>query len=840
MLECNQRALALIDQPFETLAGRYFAETPWWQPEDRPRLRDALARAAAGITDSFETEHPGANGETVSVLFHAVPVAVGETRYISVVGVDITARRALETALRQSKARFERLAEVSPSGIWETHADGSNIYVSRGWCRITGLNPDVAIGEGWAEALHPDDRERVRSEWLEATHGGGVSYQSEFRFLRADGTEVPVLCIGEAVRDETGEVNRWVGTVTDITELRSLYEALELQKRRLQSIVDGTNVGTWEWNVQTGETVFNDRWAQMIGYMLDELAPVSIDTWLRFVHPDDLPRSQAALQAHFAGESDYYDCELRVRHRLGHWIWIQDRGQVSTRDASGRPLLMAGTHQDVTARKQAEAALLEAKQAAEAANVAKSRFLATMSHELRTPMNGVLGMAQLLLAGNAGEAQVRQYARTILQSGNTLLNLLNDILDLSKVESGKLQLESGVVRPAEVVRETCTLHGAGANAKGLSISAEWQGPAMRAYRGDPHRLTQMLGNLVSNAIKFTASGEIRIEARELSRDGALRVLEFSVRDTGIGISDAMQSRLFKPFSQLDDSNTRRYGGTGLGLSIVHSLARLMGGDVGVESVPEQGSRFWFRVSLEALADERPATTPVSDAMTADALPELSGRVLVVEDDPTNRMVIEAQLALCGVAFDMVEDGEAAVAKVCTERAPVDVVLMDLHMPRLDGCAATRHIREWEAREQRSRLPIVALTADAFEEDRTRCVDAGMDDYLTKPLALDQLREVLHRWLDDPQPESDSGMPAGGAPSRALDWPAFLARLEALLPLLADAKFAAINSFDELEALADGTRMAAALARIRPDIHAFRFVSAREALIRLRDTVPSEV
>jgi CheY-like chemotaxis protein len=364
-----------------------------------------------------------------------------------------------------------------------------------------------------------------------------------------------------------------------------------------------------------------------------------------------------------------------------------------------------------------------------------------MSHEIRTPMNGILGMAQLLLMDRLTEDERHEYARTILTSGQTLLTLLNDILDLSKVEAGKLELLPTAFEPRQLVDECVALFGELAQAKGLKLDAAWRGPTGR-YRADPVRLRQMLSNLVGNAVKFTAQGYVRIEADEISRQDGQAVIEFAVADSGIGIPREQQSLLFKPFSQADTSTTRAYGGTGLGLSIVRSLARLMGGDVGVESAPGVGTRFWFRIRAEVLGASEDSRHIARDA---EAAVQLKGTVLLVEDNPTNRQVVEAMLAKLGVRTLAAENGRQAVDLVKAGPRP-DLVLMDVQMPVLDGIGATEQLRAWERAQNLSPLPIVALTAGAYAADRRRCAECGMNDFLAKPVKLDELAVSLGKWL----------------------------------------------------------------------------------------------
>ncbi len=413
----------------------------------------------------------------------------------------------------------------------------------------------------------------------------------------------------------------------------------------------------------------------------------------------------------------------------------------------------------------------EARTLAESANLEKSRFLATMSHEIRTPMNGILGMAQLLQEPGLDETRRRDYVGTILGSGQTLLTLLNDILDLSKIEAGKLVLESAIFDPRQIARETRELFAEAAARKGVTLTVDWTGLATARYTGDAVRLRQMLSNLVSNAIKFTDSGSIAVTLgevdREVDRERGRATLEFAVADTGIGVPPEKQALLFEPFTQADSSTTRRFGGTGLGLSIVRRLARLMGGEAGVESRPGQGARFWFRIvvavpdarEIEAMAAAAPAATAAAPSAS-----QFSGRVLVVEDNATNRKVIQAMLQRLGVEVLLAEDGAQGVVAATGSQRP-DLVLMDVQMPVLDGYEATQRIRQWEGVDaEAARLPIIALTADAYETDRQHSFAVGMDDFMAKPVELGRLSQMLARWL--PQGSGASTSVAAGTSSGA--------------------------------------------------------------------------
>lgn len=530
--------------------------------------------------------------------------------------------------------------------------------------------------------------------------------------------------------------------------------------------------------------LFNRGAEELLGYRAEEV--VGRATLLGFHDPAEVAAHNRELSQELGREATADDSLIgRVRDGLlaadeGEWTYLRKDGRpvpvwlsvtvLHGADEAATGYLVVAS--DITRRKAAELALVHAKEAAEAASQAKSRFLATISHEIRTPMNGMLGMAQLLLLPGLSEEERREYARTILNSGNVLLALLNDILDLSRAEAGKFALREGAFEPARMLAEIGHLFTEPAASKGLHLSAAWEGEAGACYRGDPLRLRQMLSNLVSNAVKFTASGEIRIVAQEIAGAGgdgadgaAIRLVEFSVSDSGPGIAPEQQGQLFRPFSQLDDSSTRQHGGSGLGLSIVRSLAELMGGRVGVDSAAGAGARFWFRLPLarvaaadvaEAMADSAEAVAPLPVVV-----PGGRGHILVAEDNATNREVLRVLLTRQGFQVSTVATGEAALGLLTEEMPgePPDLVLMDCHMPVLDGWAATRRLRQWEAVTGQPRRPVIALTAAVYAEDEARCREAGMDDFLAKPVDGRALLTLLDKWLPGAAAEGAAPAPA---------------------------------------------------------------------------------
>ncbi len=419
------------------------------------------------------------------------------------------------------------------------------------------------------------------------------------------------------------------------------------------------------------------------------------------------------------------------------------RAEKSSDDELG--LLVTGVNSMLDGIEKRDAQLLVAKQEAEDANRAKSRFLAQMSHEIRTPMNGVLGIALLLMKTGLDEKQ-REFVQTIVRSGESLLNLINDILDFSKIEAGKLELEHVHFNLRQLAEETIDLFSNRASEQNVRLACFVQASVAAYVVGDPGRLRQILMNLLGNALKFTRDGSVSLHVFPDGEDsGDVVSLRFEVRDSGIGISSEKQHKIFSAFSQADGSTTRKFGGTGLGLAICRQLVDLMGGTIGLESREGEGSVFWFTLVLPVGCVEQ-AITEHGDSPDNVSVIRFTANVLVAEDNATNQIVARGMLEQAGLKVDVVENGREAVEAV--EKGAYDLVFMDCQMPVMDGYEATGRIRRMEQQSGSGGVPIIALTAHAMKGDREHCLAVGMDDHLSKPFTEQQLMILLQKWLPD--------------------------------------------------------------------------------------------
>ncbi|MDT4966449.1 MAG: hypothetical protein QOJ64_1186 [Acidobacteriota bacterium] len=677
-----------------------------------------------------------------------LPYEKGGVLYTDGMFSDITQRKRMDEELKTNEMRMSEAQRIAHLGSWEYDAGTGEVRWSDELWRIAGLERrefGLSIKEH-LELVHPDDRGMVKAI-IQESKQSKKDFGYDYRVIHPDGMERVLRANRRCIYDENGQLLKVTGTDQDITEQKRANDSLRESEERYQLAVEGSNDGLWDWNMETNEVYFSPRWKSMLGFEDDEIGNL-FQSWEDALHPDDRAHSFATLEAFIDGRTSQYALEHRLRHKDGTYRWILARAAI-LRHADAKPYRMSGSHTDITEGKQLEIELTSARDTALESTRLKSEFLANMSHEIRTPMNGVIGMTGLLLDTEL-TAEQRDFTKTINSSADSLMTVINDILDFSKIEAGRLNFEKldfdlmpAVEGPIELLVERT-------KSKGIEITSYVESDVPVALRGDAGRLRQVLTNLVSNAVKFTEAGEVVLRVTKAVDTDSHATLRFAITDTGIGISKESQRKLFQPFVQADGSTTRKYGGTGLGLAISKQLVELMGGEIGVESTVGVGSTFWFTARFELQAagqvQSEPAAMTEKEAMPyALALtdnPRQHLRILLAEDNAVNQKVALSQLRKLGYTAEAVTNGLEALDAL--SKTPYSIVLMDCQMPLMDGYEATAEIRRREAGTT-GHTVVIAMTAHALQGEREKCLAAGMDDYISKPVREPELVEILERW-----------------------------------------------------------------------------------------------
>jgi PAS domain S-box-containing protein len=705
--------------------------------------------------EAFELNYSlrDASGSDMWITVHGTPRHDEDGNFIGYFGTarDISeekhAAREIEKRGRVLQATLDNISQ----GISVVDENLHMTAMNEKFCEVLDLPVDMARSGASFEAFIRYNAER--GDYgpcdIEAKVSEMVALARDFkphRFTRTRPNGRIVEVVGNPLPG-----GGFVTTYTDVTERELAVQALRASEARLRRAELAAGSGNWELHLARGTMIASEGAARVYGLAQTRFDFAAVKT---IPLPEDRARLDAAMND-LIERGTPYDIEFRIRRA--------DNGEI--RDIHSQAMfdreerVIFGVIQDITEKKrvaaelerhrghleelvrQRTAALVETTKAAEAASVAKSAFLANMSHEIRTPMNAILGMSSLLRRAGVSPAQADRLDK-IQTAGEHLLTVINEILDISKIEAGKLQLEETALDPAAMADQVAGMLAERAREKGLAIAVT-ERPAPALLLGDPTRLQQALLNYVANAVKFTERGSIALRIRVVEDTAQGVLLRFEVQDSGIGIDPQARARLFSIFEQADNSTTRKYGGTGLGLAITRRLAELMGGSAGVDSVPGVGSTFWFTARLRRSAE---AGTFAAAAAAGDAeqrlRDEFAGRrILLVEDDALNREIAALLLGQAGLDVDPAEDGDVAVALVSNR--DYALILMDMQMPVMGGIEATRQIR---AMDRGREIPIVAITANAFAEDRERCLAAGMNDFIGKPFSPDALYATILKWL----------------------------------------------------------------------------------------------
>jgi PAS domain S-box-containing protein len=731
----------ILDKPLSELIS----------PECREAVEDQLLRVGALPERLAQERFLRLDGSAIQLEVTAYSLAHGGETAAQLIFHDVTEARQKEEALHTSEA-IRTVVATMPVLLFALDRVGAYTLSEGAVLNALGRKPGEVVGRLIFEVYR--DVPQIQDHVRRALAGEAFSALVEVRGVALETWYSPL-------RDPSGIVIGVIGAAVDITQRVKAEQQLRLSEERWQLALRGNNDGLWDWNAQTGEVFYSPRWKQILGYQEQEIGSCPRE-WEGRVHPDDFPRVQRELQDHLDRKVPFYSTEYRILAKDGSYKWVLARGQ-AVWDERGQAIRMVGSHTDITERRIAQEALKTAKEQAETANRAKSEFLANMSHEIRTPMNGVLGMIELVLETKLSIVQ-RDYLETAKDSARSLLSLLNDVLDVSKIEAGRFELTPANFSIRDCVADALRMFSVTTQQKGLILSTIFDQDVPQWLWGDPLRLRQIISNLVGNAIKFTDHGQVSVRVGLERATDANVALHFQVTDTGIGIPTEKQAWIFEPFRQVDGSSTRRFEGTGLGLAICTRLVQLMGGRIWVESRLGSGSTFHFIAPFETGAplpgipladsrDPRHASSLAALALGTAPIWRFGGRafrILVAEDNIVNQGVVAAVLEKAGYDVVLAADGREALEDF--GRLPFDLILMDIQMPRIDGLAATAAIRAAE-KISGGHVPIIALTAHAMEGDRALCLEAGMDDYLTKPLDLSDLRATVRKWIEREHPVS---------------------------------------------------------------------------------------
>ena len=642
--------------------------------------------------------------------------------------VEINERKRAEVALRESESLFRTMSAASPVGIFLTDVAGKLRFANQCWCGMTGLSKEEAGGDGWKQALHPDDRETVSETWRNRTKLGAL-YASSHRYQARNGKIVDVEVLANPLFDAAGAPQGYVGVVQDVTRRKAAEEQVRRSAEMFQTLCALAPVGIVLLDRRGKTTYVNQAWRELTGLSEEES---TYDGWRHVIHPDDLERVHRARESAIEQGLDY-QMSYRLQSPARGVVWV-DTNARGIRDDQGCQAGYVAVVQDVTQHRLTAENLRRAKEFAESANRAKSEFLANMSHEIRTPMNGIIGMTELALDTEL-TAEQRSYLSMVKSSADALLGIINDILDFSKIEAGRMELESSVFSLHGCIEGALRPLAVRAHQKGLELSWTLDQNVPEFVKGDSLRLRQILINLTGNAVKFTKQGSVSVRGQVISKCDEHVTLRMTVADTGIGIPEEKHAEIFEAFSQADTSTTRQFGGTGLGLSISSRLARLMGGEITLDSSVGRGTRFYFTATFRlANVDELPASAP---------LPSLKGfRVLVVDDHDVNRSLLEHLLPMWGMEVTLASSGEEALAIFQHQhpaQKPFSVILMDKYMPHMDGyetCARLRKLLHGAS------VPVIILASSLDQGD-----SQGDDDFrilrkIVKPVVRAELHDAL--------------------------------------------------------------------------------------------------
>jgi len=752
-VEFNDAACQMLGHDRDAFARLKLFDLP--ADHDPDQLRALMAATLARGKGHFELRQRHRDGSTRDCWISYRVLRIGGRTLVNAIWHDLTERKASEAALREERQLRATIMEAIPGICYTLDHNRCLHYWNQTFERLMERSPEDLKGINALDFFEGDDRRVIHERIVEA-FTTGAKVEVEATLVIDNDRRIPFLFNNRRI--EMGGQPVLVGVGIDVSALRAAWDALrrlnseleqrvrertrELQAANAQLIdtqfaLDSVGIGiTWA-DFATGRFIHANRFsAEFLGYSLDELLQLRV--W--DIDPNFPPEAFAQITRQIR-ERGHLQFETEQLTKDNRRLPVEMNIYYHAGNGVTPPKLIAFMS-DIARRKDAEAALRQAKEASEAASAAKSEFLANMSHEIRTPLNAILGLNFLLKKEDPSSVQLERLTKMEV-AGRHLLSLINDILDLSKIEAGRMDLEHTSFHLSAVLDNVASIVRDAAANKGLTLEVDTDGVPLWLW-GDVTRLRQSLLNFASNAVKFTERGKICLRSLLLREQDAALQVRFEVEDTGIGLTPEQQTRMFQAFEQAEDSTARKFGGTGLGLALTRRLVELMGGDVGLHSIPGVGSTFWFSVPLQCGHGPMPILVPTGvqgDAESRLSTRHLGARLLLAEDNPINVEVVLEMLHAVGIDVAVAANGREAVERA--RQQTFDLILMDMQMPEIGGIEATRLIRglpQWADR------PIIALTANAFAEDRRACLEAGMNDVLTKPVEPGLLYATILHWL----------------------------------------------------------------------------------------------
>jgi len=694
---------------------------PEGQADELPWLLERVAQG--GHVDHFETVRRRRDGTLVDVLLTMSPMrdADGLVVGVSTIERDVSEQRRAERELAQARLDMDRFFDLELHLMAIVNTDGCFVQVNRAVEKTLGYTREELLGRAWSDLIHPDDLERTLQVLAQGANDRAV-VGFENRYRHRDGSYRWLLWSATAIED-----GLTYATARDVTDRKRIEKALLDAEELLALSFEHSPLGM-TLTAPNGRVLrLNRAFAEMLGSSVEGL--LADRDLTKFTHPEDRSLDEAELRSLLSGEADVSQWEKRYTRSDGRIVWAEVSVSLLRRE-DGSPRHLVSQVEDISSRKQMEIELRDSRERALEASRLKSEFVANMSHEIRTPLNGVVCMSELLLDSTLS-AEQREYAQIAMTSAEALMRVINDILDFSKIEAGKLDILDEDFSIEAALADVCEIVGINAHEKGLELAIAIEEDVPNVVRGDANRVKQVLLNLLGNAVKFTARGEVIARVGVQPTDAHGDELRFEVSDTGIGIDETSRAQLFQPFSQADPTTTRKYGGSGLGLCIAKQLVELMGGEIGARSAPGKGSTFWFTTPCRrgtATAAERPVR-------------DLTGtRVLVVDDNATNCQILERQLALWGMIPQSTNKGPSALqllADAATTGRPFEAAVIDMRMPTMDGLQLARAIKA-SPRLRATRLILLSSSIVSTRDARL----AGIDAVLAKPARQSQLFDQL--------------------------------------------------------------------------------------------------